>query len=258
MLMWSRKMLILRRKQTYTLCEPAQSKCTSTCHKSRTIRKFTGNTPQTRVRSTQIRHLPLHLAKEPLSVDKLFGESKDRLQLPASVSLLDFWTCRWPGHTGTRAQPDPRAHGHTGTGAHGHRGTRAQPRSKGTRAHGHTGTRAHGQGPPEDLAPTLSHALFHTQLSHARHLSHTTLSHKPCFFVTHHVSHTLLSHTQLCFTSRSSTTSFVFPSFPVPATTFGAHYFFKIGFGNSQRCSGDQWRMFCCNGSGAALYTVPY
>ena len=114
MLMWSRKMLILRRKQTYTLCEPAQSKCTSTCHKSRTIRKFTGNTPQTRVRSTQIRHLPLHLAKEPLSVDKLFGESKDRLQLPASVSLLDFWTCRWPGHTGTRAQPDPRAHGHTG------------------------------------------------------------------------------------------------------------------------------------------------
>ena len=63
-------------------------------------------------------------------MDKLFGESKDRLQLPASVSLLDFWACGWPGHTGTRAQPDPRAHGQ--------RGTRAQPRSTGTRAHGHT------------------------------------------------------------------------------------------------------------------------
>ena len=213
MLMWSRKMLILRRKtdeartQTYTLCEPAQSKCTSTCHKSRTIRKFTGNTPQTRVRSTQIRHLPLHLAKEPLSVDKLFGESKDRLQLPASV--LDLSLARAHGHPGTTRSTGTRAQGHTGT----------------TPIQGHTGTRAHGQGPPEDLAPTLSHALFHTQLSHARHLSHTTLSHKPCFFVTHHVSH---SHTQLCFTSRSSTTSFVFPSFPVPATTFGAHYFFKI------------------------------
>ena len=42
---------------------------------------------------------------------------------PASVSLLNFWTCRWPGtraqprSTGTRAHghnPDPRAHGHTG------------------------------------------------------------------------------------------------------------------------------------------------
>ena len=72
MLMLSRKMLMLRRRmlrrktdeartQTYTLCEPAQPKCISTCHKSRTIRKFTGNKLQTRVRSTQIRHLPLHL-----------------------------------------------------------------------------------------------------------------------------------------------------------------------------------------------------
>ena len=72
MLMLSRKMLMLRRRmlrrkadkartQTYTLCEPAQPKCTSTCHKSRTIRKFTGNKLQNRVRSTQIRHLPLHL-----------------------------------------------------------------------------------------------------------------------------------------------------------------------------------------------------
>ena len=51
MLMLSRKMLMLRRRlrrktdeartQTYTLREPDQSKCISTCHKSRTIRKFT-------------------------------------------------------------------------------------------------------------------------------------------------------------------------------------------------------------------------
>ena len=88
MLMLSRKMLMLRRRilmlrrrmlrrktveattqtytveattQTYTLCEPAQPKCTSICHKSRTIWKFTGNKLQTRMRSTQIRHLPLHL-----------------------------------------------------------------------------------------------------------------------------------------------------------------------------------------------------
>ena len=85
---------------------------------------------------------------------------------------------------------------------------------------------------------TLSHTIFHTQLSHTlsfthnfvtRHLSHTTLSHThthtPSFFVTHRLSHTTFSHalfhiqlchTQLCFTSRSSATSYVFPSFPVP------------------------------------------
>ena len=40
-----------------------------------------------------------------------------------------------------------------------------------------------------------------------------------------------LSHTKLGFTSRSSTTSFVFPSFPVPATTFGAGYWKKLRCG---------------------------
>ena len=72
---------------------------------------------------------------------------------------------------------------------------------------------------------TLSHALFHTQLSH------TPLSHTPSFFVTHDLSHMTLSHTKLGFTSRSSTTSFVFPSFPVPATTFGAGYWKKLRCG---------------------------
>ena len=39
--------------------------------------------------------------------------------------------------------------------------------------------------------------------------------HTPSFFVTHGLSHTTLSHATL-LTSRSFTTSFVFPSFPVP------------------------------------------
>ena len=68
-------------------------------------------------------------------MDALFGEPKSRLQLPANVSFLDSWTCRWPG---TRVQPDPGAYGHMGTqGAtpiHGPTGT--------TPIHGHTG-RAH-------------------------------------------------------------------------------------------------------------------
>ena len=63
---------------------------------------------------------------------------------------------------------------------------------------------------------TLSHTIFHTpSLTH--HLSHTIfhtpLCHPPSFtynFVTNNSSHTT------CFTSRSSTTSFVFPALPVP------------------------------------------
>ena len=80
---------------------------------------------------------------------------------------------------------------------------------------------------------TLSHAFFHTQLSRTHHLSHTTLSHTH----THHLSlsrtifHIQLYHTQLCYTSRSSTTSFVFLSFPVPATTFLAHCWKKLTCG---------------------------
>ena len=116
------------RTQTYTLREPEQSKCISTCHKSRTIRKFTGNTPQTEWGAPRSGTCLYTHRKNPSVWTKLFGESKDRLQLPASVSLLDFWTCRWPGHTGTRAQPNPRAHGHNpDPRAHGHTGTRAEP-----------------------------------------------------------------------------------------------------------------------------------
>ena len=48
------------RSGTHTLCEPAQSKCTSTCHKSHFIRKFTGKMAGPRW-STLIKHRPLLL-----------------------------------------------------------------------------------------------------------------------------------------------------------------------------------------------------
>ena len=43
-----------------TLCEPAQSKCTWTCHESHFVQKFTGKMPQTSW-STLIKHRPLLL-----------------------------------------------------------------------------------------------------------------------------------------------------------------------------------------------------
>ena len=79
--------------------------------------------------------------------------------------------------------------------------------------------------------------------SFTHHLSHTSFfTHN---FVTHHLSHTTLSHTifQITFSHTifhthnfvthhlSSTSSFVFPSFPVPATTFAAHYWKKLTCG---------------------------
>ena len=77
----------------------------------------------------------------------------------------------------------------------------------------------------------LSHSFHTHDLSH-KPLSHTHTHHFLCCapsfiyqFVRHNSSHTT------CFTSRSSTTSFVFPSFPVPATTCGAHYWKKVTCG---------------------------
>ena len=104
--------------------------------------------------------------------------------------------------------------------------------------------------------PSLSHTIFHSQLCHTQlchthnfvtqHLSHHNFV-TPSFvtpnFVTHHLSHTqlcrtlshaifhikILSHTtlhiQLVLLSRSSSTSFVFPSFPVPLQ----HLFLIVG-----------------------------
>ena len=57
---------------------------------------------------------------------------------------------------------------------------------------------------------TFTHTIFHRKLCHIHHF----LCRTPSFtyhFVTHNFSHTI------CFTSRSSTTSFVFLSFPLPS-----------------------------------------
>ena len=105
-----------------------------------------------------------------------------------------------------------------------------------------------------------THTIFHTQLclthTHRHTYIHTcmhacmhayihtythTYTHKyirtcilsfhiPSCFVTHHLSHSTLSHTTV-LTFRSFTTSFPFPSFPVPATTFDAHYWKKLTCG---------------------------
>ena len=66
--------------------------------------------------------------------------------------------------------------------------------------------------------PSFTHNFVTRSLSRAHHLSHTALSqthtHTPSSS-SHAIFHIQLCHTQLCFTCRSSTTSFVFPSFPL-------------------------------------------
>ena len=79
-----RKMMIMRRRrmlrrntgpktEKHTSCEPAQSKCMSAFHNSHFIRKCLEKMPTPRV-STLIKHRPLLLTQEPLSVDTLCGE----------------------------------------------------------------------------------------------------------------------------------------------------------------------------------------
>ena len=49
---------------THTLCEPAPSKCTSTCHKSHFIQKFTGKlTPTTLCASLRSRNAHQHVTR---------------------------------------------------------------------------------------------------------------------------------------------------------------------------------------------------
>ena len=89
---------------------------------------------------------------------------------------------------------------------------------------------------------TFTHTIFHTQLCHPVFLCHTLSF--TYHFVTHNSSHTT------CFTSRSSITSFVFPSFPVPPTTFVGHYWKKLTCGVIRsfnfRCS-FEIRVWSCN-----------
>ena len=82
--------------RTVTLCKPAQSKCMSTCHKSRFKRKFTGKMPRLSW-STLIKHRPLHLPQENLSVDTLFGE-KGISPLGFRGPLGRHWTRKHADH----------------------------------------------------------------------------------------------------------------------------------------------------------------
>jgi len=55
---------------THTLCEPAQSKCTSTCHKSHFIQKLTGKlTPTTLCASLRSRNAHQHVTRAILYTD---------------------------------------------------------------------------------------------------------------------------------------------------------------------------------------------
>ena len=80
----------------------------------------------------------------------------------------------------------------------------------------------------------LSHTTFHTQLSHTRSYTQDFVTYT-IFFVAHHLSHTTLSrttlHIQLVLLLDPPPHSFVFPSFPVPATTFVTHYWKKLTCG---------------------------
>ena len=68
------------RTQTNILCEPARSKHMPRFHKNRFIQKFTGKMLQPRVSTLR----PLHLPKEPLSVDTVFWEEKPEVIIPDS------------------------------------------------------------------------------------------------------------------------------------------------------------------------------
>ena len=76
-----------------TLCEPAQSKFTWTCKKSHFMQKFTGKMPRPRV-STSIKHRPLPLPQDPLSVDTLFGE-KDRKVMSCPITWIVINDFSW-------------------------------------------------------------------------------------------------------------------------------------------------------------------
>ena len=83
---------------------------------------------------------------------------------------------------------------------------------------------------PSFTTPSFTHhSMSHTIFHHT--IFHTPLCHPPSF-ATPSFPYNFVTHTHNFFcTSRSSTTSFVFPFFPVPATTFGAHSWKKLPCG---------------------------
>ena len=141
MLMLRRKMLTLRtrmlrrktveaRTQTYTLCEPAQWKCTSTCHKSHTIRKFTGKNAADQSEHPDQAPAFTSTVRTPQCGLTVWGTNRQTATACKRVTsgLLDLSLARAHGHPGTTRST----------------GTRAQPRSTGTRRQGETRPREGG------------------------------------------------------------------------------------------------------------------
>ena len=140
MLMLRRKMLTLRtrmlrrktveaRTQTYSLCEPAQWKCTSTCHKSHTIRKFTGKNAADQSEHPDQAPAFTSTVRTPQCGLTVWGTNRQTATACKRVTsgLLDLSLARAPGHN--------PIHGHTGTTPiHGHTETRGD-KTSGRRTH---------------------------------------------------------------------------------------------------------------------------
>ena len=80
---------------------------------------------------------------------------------------------------------------------------------------------------------TLSHALFRTQLSHTPSFKHKFVTHTHTIFLCHTPSFTynFVTHNFVLLLDPPPPPLSFLPSFPVPATTFGAHYWKKLPCG---------------------------
>ena len=120
-----RRKTVEARTQTYTWCEPAQWKCTSTCHKSHTIRKFTGENAADQSKHPDQAPAFTPTVRTPQCGLTVWGINRQTATACKRVTsgLLDLSLARAYGHpgttrsTGTRAHehnPDPRANGDKG------------------------------------------------------------------------------------------------------------------------------------------------
>ena len=69
------------------LCEPAQSKCTWTCHKRHFVRKFTGKMPDASD-TTSIEHRPLTVTVRTPQCATLFGKKNHSCQFPNDSNIF--------------------------------------------------------------------------------------------------------------------------------------------------------------------------
>jgi len=72
---------------TSVLCEPAQSKCTWTCHKSQFVEKFTGKMPDASD-TTSIEHRPLTVTVRTPQCATLFGKKNHSCQFPKDSNIF--------------------------------------------------------------------------------------------------------------------------------------------------------------------------